>query len=115
MKPGRAGEDAAVRFLRRRGYRILERNYRCPAGEIDVVAEQDGVLCFIEVKSRSTLAFGTPAEAVDRRKQRHLARAAAHYLMVHVPDGQVACRFDVVSVLPDTEPELIPDAFRTAE
>jgi putative endonuclease len=111
-RPGRQGEETAAAFLRTRGYRILEHNYRCPVGEIDLIAEQNGVLCFVEVKSRSSLAYGSPAEAVNRAKQRHLARAASYYLTTRRSGGDVACRFDVVAVLPDAEPELIQDAFQ---
>jgi putative endonuclease len=111
-RPGREGEDAAAAYLRTRGYRILERNYRCPPGEIDIIAEHAGVLCFVEVKSRSSLAYGSPAEAVNRAKQRHITRAAAYYLQARRQGADVACRFDVVAVVPDSDPELITDAFR---
>lgn len=110
-RPGWEGEEAAAAFLRSLGYHVLERNYRCPAGEIDIIAEHQGSVCIVEVKSRSSLAFGAPAEAVNRAKQKRLARAAAHFLQKHFR-RDVACRFDVVTILPDAPPELIPDAFR---
>lgn len=109
---GAPGEDAAAVFLQSIGYRLLERNYRCRHGEIDIVAEQDKTLCFVEVKSRSSLAFGPPSESVGRSKQRHIIRTAQHYLQTHYGSRPPACRFDVVTLLPDTPPELIPDAFR---
>jgi putative endonuclease len=112
---GERGEIAAVAALRRRGYAVLERNFRTPAGEIDVVAEDGGVLCFIEVKWRRTAARGHPAEAVTPEKQRRLARAAEGYLARHGRRGS-ACRFDVVAILaPDGEEpvvEICADAFR---
>ncbi len=109
---GRPGEAAAAVFLRNLGYRILERNYRCPAGEIDLVAEHGDTLVFVEVKSRSSVRFGTPAAAVTRSKQRHIARAASDYLLKHREQTSRPCRFDVVALLPGRPPELIPDAFR---
>ena len=75
-----AGEDAAVEALRRRGYRVLARNVRLRRGELDVVAEEGGDLVFVEVKSRRSVAYGTPAEAVGFQKQRTLVRLAAAYL-----------------------------------
>jgi putative endonuclease len=112
---GQLGESAAVRALRRRGYAILERNFRTPAGEIDVIAEAGGVLCFIEVKWRRTAGLGHPAEAVTPEKQRRLARAAEWYLTRHDRRGSI-CRFDVVAILAagDEEPvvEIYADAFR---
>jgi putative endonuclease len=112
---GQRGETAAIAALRRRGYRILDRNFRTPAGEIDVIAEEGGVLCFIEVKWRRTAAHGHPAEAVTPEKQRRLARAAEWYLARRDRRGS-HCRFDVVAILAadDEEPvvEVFADAFR---
>jgi putative endonuclease len=91
------GEIAAVDYLRGVGYRILIHNYRSPLGEIDIVAEDGESLVFIEVKTRSTSIFGTPQEAVDRKKQSKIARAALYYLS----ERQIKrknCRFDVVVV-----------------
>ena len=94
---GQAGERAAAAFLERRGYRILDRNYRCRYGEIDCVAVHRGTLVFLEIKTRSSLAYGPPHEAVDLRKRRRLTRIARHYArqkgLLDVPQ-----RFDVVSV-----------------
>lgn len=97
QRTGRAGEAEAVACLEQAGYRILERNYRCPFGEIDVVAEERGVLSFIEVKTRSSLAFGLPRDAITAAKRRRLARTASHYLMARV-EGDCAYRVDVVEV-----------------
>ncbi len=73
---GKAGEDNAVKYLQKQGYRILERNFRCRFGEIDLIARDKGVLVFIEVKTRRSRAFGPPAMAVTPEKQRHLIKAS---------------------------------------
>ncbi len=109
---GKSGEDLAARYLAAHGYRLRERNYRCPAGEIDIIAESGGVLCFIEVKQRSGLSYGFPAEAVTRAKQRHIVRTAQHYLQSHPGLAKRPCRFDVIALSPQTAPQLIPDAFQ---
>ncbi len=109
---GAEAEAAAAEPLQGAGYRILERNYRCRQGEIDLIAEHHGVVCFVEVKSRASERFGSAAEAVGVRKQRRLARAAAHYLAVRRRGEALACRFDVVTLRSGSDPELIPDAFR---
>ncbi|MBC7105406.1 MAG: YraN family protein [Firmicutes bacterium] len=97
---GRRGEEEAAAYLARRGYEIVARNYRCPWGEVDIVAREGGTLVFVEVRSRTSLAFGLPEESVDRRKRARLRRAARHYLYSRggPADG---CRFDVVALLLD--------------
>lgn len=96
---GCLGEDAAADFLAGQGYRILERNWRCPAGEIDIIAEHGGEIVFVEVKARSPRARFAPEEAVDWRKQRRLAAAAKYYLApFRRPSPH---RFDIVSVMLD--------------
>ena len=108
-------ERAAENALRAAGYRVLDRNFASDAGEIDLVAEENGVLCFVEVKGRSGVGFGAPGEAVTAEKRRRIARAAAAYLRRR---GGAAppCRFDVVTVLeaPGEERriEILRDAFR---
>ncbi len=94
---GKLGERHAVRFLSKAGFAIVARNYRTPLGEIDIVARDGETLAFIEVKTRSSKAFGLPQEAVDRRKQRQLIRAAQVFLKAH-GELDVPCRFDVVAV-----------------
>ncbi len=94
---GQAGELMAEQFLRAKGYRILARNLRTSLGELDLVAEDKGVLVFVEVKARATEAFGGALLAVNRRKQAKLARLASQYLAQrHLTDHP--CRFDVVLV-----------------
>ena len=89
----------AERRYRRDGYRVLARNWRCPSGEIDLILERGGLVVFSEVKTRSSTAFGWPAEAVDRRRQARLRAAAATWIRsTGAQAGEV--RFDVVSVLP---------------
>jgi len=98
---GRLGEELAVRALTARGYRIRERNWRCTAGELDIVAEDGDVLVFIEVKTRRGREYGTPEEAVTPAKQARLVELAATY--VQESGWQSDWRIDVVAV------ELMPD------
>jgi putative endonuclease len=96
---GAWGERLAERRYRTDGYRVLARNWRCPSGEIDLILERGGLVVFSEVKTRSSTAFGWPAEAVDRRRQARLRAAAATWIRsTGACPGEV--RFDVVSVLP---------------
>jgi putative endonuclease len=93
---GEAGERAAQRWLRRRGFEVVEVNFRSRRGEIDVIAIEGSCLCFIEIKARSSQRFGSPLEAVQERKQRRIARAAGIYLTERGWDGP--CRFDVLGI-----------------
>ena len=99
---GAHGEAVASAALVRRGYRIVERNYRTRWGELDVVAYDGDTLVFVEVKARRGAQFGEPAFAVDRRKQRRLVRLAQQYLLRRRL-GEPLCRFDIVVV--DERPE----------
>ncbi len=94
---GRTGERMASEALLRRGYCILERNFRCRHGEIDLVAEHEGELVFVEVKTRRGTAFGRPEEAVTFRKQQKILEVASYYLDAH-NCSQRAWRIDVVAV-----------------
>ena len=96
---GRFGEDLAARHLGAAGMTILQRNWRCPAGELDIVAEDPGVLVFVEVKTRSSLSFGDPAEAVNAAKAARLRRLALIWLADHSDQYWPQLRFDVVAVL----------------
>jgi putative endonuclease len=94
---GREGEAAARAYLERRGVRILLQNFRCAAGEIDLVGRTRDTLVFIEVKTRTSAAYGPPQLAVHLKKQRQIVRAAQWFLAEQrVPE--VPCRFDVVAV-----------------
>ena len=111
---GRAGEEAAVRFLHEQGYRIVERNYRCRFGEIDLIARDGETLAFIEVKTRRSRAFGPPALAVTTEKQRHLVKASQMYLAQRGKACEF-CRFDVVTIEMDAhtlQMEIIKNAFQ---
>lgn len=93
---GAEGEDIAVKFLRKKGYKVLQRNYRTPVGEIDIIALDKGTVVFIEVKMRLGESFGQPVEAIDRRKIRRIERAALLY--VSRCKKEPRARFDVISI-----------------
>lgn len=95
---GAHGEDLATRYLERAGLTVLERNWRCDDGEIDLVAVDGDVLVFCEVKTRQSAAFGTPAEAVVPKKVQRLRGLALRWLTEH-PCGWREVRFDVVGIL----------------
>ena len=96
---GRYGEDLAAARLSAGGARILDRNWRCRDGELDIVAVEDGVLVFVEVKTRSSLAFGDPAEAVHPVKAERLRRLAARWLVEHPETYWPDIRFDVMAIV----------------
>jgi putative endonuclease len=120
MKPGtqkkelgKKGEDLALRFLKKNGYRIFERNYVCKMGEIDIIAKEKDTLVFIEVKTRTSTAFGPPQLAVNSAKQMQLSKVALYFLKEKCLED-VKARFDVVAILlgpRGPEIELIRDAF----
>lgn len=95
---GFLGESWAKTYLERRGYRILERNFRCPLGEIDLVAEEGGEVVFIEVKTRKNTDFGYPEEQIPFSKQEKIATVAQWYLK-HRERRERPARFDVVSIV----------------
>ncbi|WP_347330818.1 YraN family protein [Marinimicrobium locisalis] len=97
---GEQAERAAERFLQARGLRTRQRNYRCKAGEIDLVMSEADTLVFVEVRLRRSTRFASAAETVDYRKQQKLIRAAQHYLQRTGLTDRVACRFDVVAFDP---------------
>jgi putative endonuclease len=113
---GKIGEEVAREFLIRKGYRILDVNWRYNFKEIDIVAQQNNTMVFVEVKTRATLAFELPQEAVTLKKMRHLVYAADAYLTQKHLD--LNSRFDIVTVLA-AEPfrvlEHLEDAFRPNE
>jgi len=98
LELGAWGEEQACRYLRRQGFRILERNYRTPVGEIDIIARSRKLLLFVEVKTRRGRAYGLPQEAVGALKQRQIIRTAQWYLG-NQPAGRLQPRFDVIAVL----------------
>ncbi|MDO8445108.1 MAG: YraN family protein [Deltaproteobacteria bacterium] len=116
ISKGKKGEDAAAAFLVKDGYKIVERNFRCPLGEIDIVAVDKGVLVFVEVKTRSSNKFGLPEEAVNRRKQHQMTKSAQFYLSRKKLFNSPA-RFDVVAVILSGEKEevrVIRNAFEVS-
>jgi putative endonuclease len=115
QKWGFEKEAVAEEALVRRGYTIVARNWRGGGGEIDRIAWNEGVLCFVEVRARSSASFGLPADTVRWNKQRKLVRAAAMYLARFSPGTRPIVRFDVVSIVASRgqvqELEVIKDAF----
>jgi putative endonuclease len=112
---GDAGEDLVARWYADAGYDVVDRNWRCREGELDLVVARGPVLVFCEVKTRRSTAFGTPAEAVTLTKQRRLRTLATRWLAAHPGARARTLRFDVASVLAvrDAEPviEVIEAAF----
>ncbi len=106
---GRVGEKKAVGFLKDKGYKILETNYKTHIGEIDVIAQDNDVTVFIEVKTRSSYDYGAPSQAVDFKKQQKYFKVATEYL-IRTGKTDCPCRFDVVEI-EDGQINLIIDAF----
>lgn len=92
---GSFGEEMAVNFLKRKGYSILEKNFKCRIGEIDVIAEKENRIHFIEVKTRTNHIFGTPAESVGKKKMEKIRKVAAVYLLCNKKQNYQV-QFDVV-------------------
>ena len=110
---GKKGEEVARRFLKKRGYRIIETNYVCKLGEMDLIAKEKDTLVFVEVKTRTSMYFGPPQLAVTHFKQRQLSKVALSFLKEKKLED-VKARFDVVAILlgqKGEEIELIKNAF----
>jgi putative endonuclease len=112
---GAYGEDVACSYLEKQGYKILERNFNCKVGELDIVALEGDVLSFIEVKCRTGVDYGNPADAVSYSKQGKIVKAAL-FFMTRYKLFDHMCRFDVIEVLTDGSKEdtrinLIKNAF----
>ena len=113
---GQKSEALAVRHLKKSGYRILAQNYRTPAGEIDIIAQDGRTLVFVEVKARRTAGYGSPKQSVTPRKQRKISMAALYYLKTR-KDGPHRARFDVVAITtagPSERIEIVKNAFELA-
>lgn len=109
-KVGLRYEETAAEFLKTRGFQILEKNFRCPGGEIDLIAREGDYLCFVEVKFRTGEELGGPLEAVDKKKQRRISKASLYYLMRQGLPDTTPCRYDVVAIRPE-KITLIRNAF----
>jgi len=110
---GKKGENLAVKFLLDEHYKILERNYKSEKYEIDIIAFKDGLLVFVEVKTRATDKFGEPEESVGYRKENHIAEAA-EYFMDHYEEDFTDVRYDIISIILNESTTLIKhieDAF----
>ena len=114
INSGKMGEDLAVSCLLKQGYKIIERNYRTKLGEIDIIADCKGCVCFVEVRAKNSLSFGAPEETIIKRKQLQIAKAALLYIKKYKLQDK-NCRFDVVSIegvdRPVPEVRLIENAF----
>lgn len=109
---GKIAEDLAADYLQKNGYKILVRNFRFKQNEIDIIAEKDDLIIIVEVKARSTDAFMLPQEAVTKGKIKSIVSAANHYMEEFNKDLEV--RFDIISVLPDDNKNLIIDHIKDA-
>jgi putative endonuclease len=112
---GAFGESIATDYLSENGYRVIERNFSCRSGEIDIIALHGDTVAFIEVKTRSSERFGLPSEAVSTAKQRKIVKTALYYLQKNRLLDYM-CRFDVIEIISDVESSrrinLIQDAFQ---
>ena len=109
---GKKSEIIASQFLKKKGFKIIETNYKNKIGEIDIIAKDKDYLVFVEVKARISRAFGDPTEAVDYKKQQKIRNVAELYLIQN-HKTEKSCRFDVVTILGDEQPIIthIIDAF----
>lgn len=94
---GKYGEMIATRYLQKQNYKIIEKNFYCKQGEIDIISKKDEYIVFIEVKTRTNYAFGSPSEAVDNLKQKHIYKSARYYLY-KTKQLEAFVRFDVIEV-----------------
>ena len=109
-KKGIIYEEQAAKFLVSEGYEVIARNWACPRmGEIDIIAEKDGITVFVEVRARSNPSFGSPEESINAAKISKIIKTAQAYIKKCSPKTDF--RFDVVSIVPGKQPEHIEDAF----
>ncbi|MGE5677544.1 MAG: YraN family protein [Pseudomonadota bacterium] len=112
---GAFGESLATDYLSKNGYRVIERNFSCRSGEIDIIALHGDTVAFIEVKTRSSERFGLPSEAVSTAKQRKIVKTALYYMQKNRLLDHM-CRFDVIEIISEVESSsrinLIQDAFQ---
>ena len=103
---GKVGEIAAREYLEKLGYRIIHTNYRCPLGEIDIIAQDKDTVVIVEVRTKTGTAFGYPEESINQNKARRLRRLALHYLQSK-HKRSVRCRIDLISVMCDKKKETV--------
>lgn len=107
---GQFGEDLAAKYLKKKGYELVERNWRTRAGEIDIIAKKNAVIYFVEVRTKSTEEFGSPLESITPRKQAQIKKMALLWLQAH--GGEQECEFMIASVYKNTcELSFITDMF----
>ena len=94
---GRKGENIAALFLQKHGYKIVERNFKCKQGEIDIIAKQKNQYIFIEVKTRKSLKYGMPSESVNKTKQNHIKKVAQYYICTNKISNFII-RFDIIEI-----------------
>ena len=112
---GDNSEAMAQNYLEQRGYRLVQKNFRCKTGEIDLIMQKGEMLIFAEVRSKTSSRYGEPLETVNKAKQDKIKKAAAYYLYTHPKQADCYCRFDVLSVLwINSTPQItwIEDAFQ---
>jgi len=121
MKPlpgetGAKAEERARIYLEQQGLRLIERNYRCRQGEIDLIMQDGGTLAFVEVRYRKSVGFGSPAESVTPSKQRRIITTANHYLQSKHERKMPPCRFDMLAIVGKEQQNInwIKDAFQAS-
>ena len=94
---GKVGEDIACKYLTKKDYKIIAKNFRCKIGEIDIIAKYKDEIMFIEVKTRKKLSYGLPAEAVNEQKRKHILKTSRYYLYINKLQNKKV-RFDIIEV-----------------
>jgi len=107
---GAAYEEQAALFLKAAGFEIVDRNWACPMGELDIVARKGDTLAFVEVRARSNPGYGSPADSVTPAKRAKIIKAAMAYMKARRPQAETF-RFDVIGIVPGEAPEHIEEAF----
>lgn len=107
---GSLNEEKAIKYLIAHGYHIIQKNFYCKMGEIDIIANSEGYLCFIEVKYRTSEVNGSPGEAITPTKIRRITRTAQYYMLINNIPEDTPCRFDVIIIL-HNKITLIENAF----
>lgn len=97
QKLGKMGEELAASYLKKQGYKIIERNFKCKQGEIDIIAKEKNEYVFIEVKTRQNFCYGMPSEAVDKKKQKHIWNATKYYIYLNKLENEFI-RIDVIEI-----------------